>query len=581
MSRKIPLAQYLFSRLNQLGCHSIHGVPGDFFLRALDHLPASKVRWIGNANELCAGYAADGYARAAATARRARVDGQSIPRVGALFTTYGVGELSAINAIAGSHAESVPVVHFVGTPSRKAWKERPIIHHSLADRDLGIYAEVAKKFSCAQADLNCETAEEAVERYDHALEKCVQLSQPIYVNLPNDMTSKEVSKSLLERQLDMSLHTRLRPEDSKVVDLILQRILFAKKPLIIADGFAYSWDLLDEVNELARLTNIPTTCFNAGKGVANEDLPSWIGPLTAPTEYSRSTDMALLIGPLLSDTNTAAWITVPDPEVSISIELDNVKIGQEVLDASGKEVLRGLIDRLRTESDFTQGTYLSTSVKNTRSTPSVPSPSFSIGQDAFWQRIASWLAPHDTLLLANGTPLVGGREIHLPSPVQVFASGIWNSIGQMLPAAQGIAAAKQDHNLLGRTILFEGDGSFQVTCQAVSDIIRYKLDVTIFIINNAGYTYERLLHGLEADYNDVPTWRYVDAARFFGAEKQEGYSTMSRRVENWGELEEVLADSTFADGRGLKIIDVVMDPGDVPESSRAGLKRASQAIKTI
>lgn len=73
------------------------------------------------------------------------------------------------------------------------------------------------------------------------------------------------------------------------------------------------------------------------------------------------------------------------------------------------------------------------------------------------------------------------------APTQVIASGLWCSIGQMLPAAQGVAAAKQDLNIPGRTILFEGDGSFQVTCQALSDIIRYKLDVTIFIANNAGY----------------------------------------------------------------------------------------------
>ena len=33
------------------------------------------------------------------------------------MTTFGVGELSAINAIAGSFAEYVPVVHIVGAPS--------------------------------------------------------------------------------------------------------------------------------------------------------------------------------------------------------------------------------------------------------------------------------------------------------------------------------------------------------------------------------------------------------------------------------------------------------------------------------
>ncbi|EME80484.1 uncharacterized protein MYCFIDRAFT_78210 [Pseudocercospora fijiensis CIRAD86] len=113
-------------------------------------------------------------------------------------------------------------------------------------------------------------------------------------------------------------------------------------------------------------------------------------------------------------------------------------------------------------------------------------------------------------------PHSGGRDISLPDKVQVIASGIWCSIGHMLPAAQGVAAAKCDLNIPGRTVSFEGDGSFQVTCQFISDIIRYKLDVTIFMSNNAGYTYERLLHGLDAQHKDVPEWRYTEAANFMG-----------------------------------------------------------------
>jgi len=31
-----------------------------------------------------------------------------------VVTTYGVGELSALNGIAGAYAESLPVIHIVG-----------------------------------------------------------------------------------------------------------------------------------------------------------------------------------------------------------------------------------------------------------------------------------------------------------------------------------------------------------------------------------------------------------------------------------------------------------------------------------
>jgi len=124
---------------------------------------------------------------------------------------------------------------------------------------------------------------------------------------------------------------------------------------------------------------------------------------------------------------------------------------------------------------------------------------------------------------------------------------------------------------------FEGDGSFQVTCQSLSDIIRYKLDVTIFIVNNAGYTYERWLNGMDEEYNDVPAWNYSEAARFFGAKHDVEYPIVTARVQTWSELEEILPK--VQDGRGLKLIDVVMDPQDVPEKAKAGLVRGSEALR--
>ena len=89
----IKVGDYLFTRLRQLGIDSVFGVPGDFNLRLLDFVEPSGLQWVGNCNELNAAYAADAYAR--------------IKGLSALVTTYGVGELSAVNGIAGAFAEKV------------------------------------------------------------------------------------------------------------------------------------------------------------------------------------------------------------------------------------------------------------------------------------------------------------------------------------------------------------------------------------------------------------------------------------------------------------------------------------------
>lgn len=74
-------------------------VSGDFNMNFLDTIKeVDGLKWTGNANELNSAYAADGYARV-----------KGIP--GCLVTTHGVGELSAINGIAGAASEMIPVIH--------------------------------------------------------------------------------------------------------------------------------------------------------------------------------------------------------------------------------------------------------------------------------------------------------------------------------------------------------------------------------------------------------------------------------------------------------------------------------------
>jgi len=577
MTRTIPLAQHIFTRLRQLNCLSIHGVPGDFFLRALDHLKPTGVRWIGNANELCAGYAADGYARAGWAHSPVSPDLWKPPRVGALLTTYGVGELSAINAIAGAWAENVPVVHIVGTPSRKLWRERRLVHHSPGDGRMEIYAEMAKMITCAQADLQTAgSPNEAAAMYDDVVRRCALDSKPVYVQLPSDMVEAGVDATLLERGLELSPPENDAVLQQDIVSHILDRMKYARRPLILADGFAHSAGLAESAYQMAAYTNFRQMCTTSGKGILDEDASTWQGALTGQPGRDDDTDLILHFGPILADTNTAGWSNVPEPTVTISFEKDCVRLDNgKTYNVNSEQVLEALE---RSCSDFTSEAEPVSPLPQQQ--PPVLSPTLPITQDNFWPRMSSFVRPFDALLYANGTPLIGSRDMRLPPAVQVIASPIWCSIGQMLPAAQGIAAARRDHRQCGRrTILFEGDGSFQVTCQALSDIIRYELDVTIFLVNNAGYTYERWLNGMTAEYNDVPSWRYTEAARFFGAKDYDPkYPIASGRVKTWGELEAVLNDQNFSNGRGLNIVDVAMAPDDVPEAAKEGLRRGSAAL---
>lgn len=87
---KQRIGAYLIDAFHRAGVDKIFGVPGDFNLAFLDDIISNpNVDWVGNTNELNASYAADGYAR--------------LNGLAALVTTFGVGELSAVNGLSLIH----------------------------------------------------------------------------------------------------------------------------------------------------------------------------------------------------------------------------------------------------------------------------------------------------------------------------------------------------------------------------------------------------------------------------------------------------------------------------------------------
>lgn len=117
---QMTLGQYLFDCLKQEGITEIFGVPGDYNFNLLDTLEKYEgIQLISGRNELNCGYAADGYAR--------------VKGIGAFITTFGVGEMSACNAIAGAYSENVPLIHIVGSPKSMEQKAHRLLHHTLMD----------------------------------------------------------------------------------------------------------------------------------------------------------------------------------------------------------------------------------------------------------------------------------------------------------------------------------------------------------------------------------------------------------------------------------------------------------------
>ena len=109
--------------------------------------------------------------------------------ISAIVTTFGVGELSAINAIAGAYSEMVPVVHIVGTPSTVSQRNGLLLHHTLGNGNFNVFADMSREISCAVAKIT--DPYDAPALIDHALQTCWLKSRPVYIALPTDMVQKK------------------------------------------------------------------------------------------------------------------------------------------------------------------------------------------------------------------------------------------------------------------------------------------------------------------------------------------------------------------------------------------------------
>lgn len=533
----VTLAEYLFTRLKQCGLTTIFGVPGDYNLQLLDHVEPQGLNWVGNCNELNAGYAADGYAR--------------VKGIGAVITTFGVGELSAINAIAGAFAEKAPVVHIVGIPPRKTITDKLFVHHTLGDGDYTHFAKMYEHVTVAQARL--WELEEAPRLIDEALAKCLEQHRPVYISVPDDAVNELVKCEKLSTNL------QLQTIIGDVPNMLAERVYSSKNPRILIDGECFG--MTKEINEFIEKTKWPTFVTPFGKSIVNEELPNFCGIWDADAKLnSKDCDLLLCFGPHWSNTNSAIFMALPDLDITISLNSSGVRYLDQHWECSFKSIMSTLlgIDAHRIAQPTKMSKITEISIRQDDL----------INQKDFYKTLSrsGLFRSGDNIMAETGTASNGSRDFRLPKDALLFNAVTWLSIGYMLPAALGVSLARSS-----RTILLIGDGSFQMTAQEFSTIIREKLDFLLILINNDGYTIERCIHGKDEKYNDVAKWNYLQALQLFGG-GADNYPVRSASARTWTELEDILGAEKASSGPSCSMIEVFMDKEDAPQELLALLK---------
>jgi indolepyruvate decarboxylase len=504
--------QHVLGRLNDIGIDDVFAVAGDFAFPIHDAIVQDpRINYIGCCNELNAGYAADGYAR--------------IRGLGAVSTTYGVGELSAISAIAGAYAENVPVFHLTAMPTRAAQHKRQLVHHTLGNGEFDFFAKMAGPVVCARAIVSPQNAVFETERL---IATMLYRRRPVYMAIPADVADQEILGSA--QPVD---RPRSNPDNVKAAtEAIVSALNRAQTACILPGWLVSRIGLQSQMQAFIDASGVPFATMFGDKSVLEEQQPAFIGMydgrLMNPDvrAYVESCDQVVIVGSLMTDFNTGAFTARLDHMKTIDIKHHYTRVdGQEFHDVEMGDVLSSLASRVKHRD-------METSLRPASLGPVSGRGGDAITAEALYPRWADFLRPGDIVITETGTSSMGLAFAEMPKGATFHNQSLWGAIGWATPAAFGAAVAAPDR----RVVLITGEGSHQFTAQEISQMGRRGLKPAVFVLNNSGYLIERLLcKDPNIAYNDVAAWRYSELPHALGCD---GWFTT--RVTTCGELDQAL-----------------------------------------
>lgn len=555
------VADYLLTRLKQLGVEHVFQIPGDYvrhFTQALEHFEG--IETIGTVNELEASYAADAYARTRGLA--------------AVSFQFGVSTFSGLNGIAGAFVERSPIVVISATPGADARKitemYEVLYHHSTGDLDADqrVLAQVTVRAITLSTNVG------AAEAIDELLVDALTHRRPVYI-----ACYSEVWGQPCPRPPANVLAPRVKPSPpAALADAVAQAwslLSAAKRPLIFAGAELLRFGLSDLLRQLIDASGFLYTTTSLGKTVLDEGGPKFIGTysdaasIPAVRELVMTSDCVLALGTIITD-DYLAFIEKKYAQMALATTA-GVRVGYfEYPDVTMKDFMTALIERFRGAAGYPQATvappppvwpepWASNDDPDYRDKPEL------ITYNRFFQHTTKFLA--DNELLRDIVMTYGvSSSLYVATNMEGLAKGAfigsatWQCIGFETGAALGAQLGSGK-----RAITVAGDGGFMMVCQALSTLARNRLNAVIFVMSNQVYAIEQVYVDMSAfepgpqhefdAFDILPKWDYVALARAFGAE--------GMRVETIAELKAALRRLPAIKDQPV-LVEVVIPRKDLP-----------------
>jgi acetolactate synthase I/II/III large subunit len=540
-------AEIVIQSLKDEGVEFLFGYPGGAVLHLYDAIfQQDDIKHILVRHEQGATHAADAYARATG-------------KPGVVLVTSGPGATNAVTGIATAYMDSIPLVVISGQVSMPvigsdAFQEvdmigitRPCVKHNFLVRDVTQLAETIKK-----AFYIATTGRPG----------------PVVVDIPKDITSPLIKVPYeYPKSVAMRSYNPVLPDQPEQIQLALDLLLSAQRPVIYAGGGVILGNASDELTEFAHLLGFPVTNTLMGLGGFPATDRQFVGMLGMHGTYEANlamheSDVVINIGARFDDRVTGKIAEFCPHARFIHIDIDPASISKTIkahvpIVGDVKQVLQQMIALLKLSRVGVNAQALET----------------------WWNRVNEWRAlkcleyDRDSALIkpqyvieqlyevtrgdAYVTSDVGQHQMwaaqyyHFDKPRRWINSGGLGTMGFGMPAAIGVKLAFPDAEVACVT----GEASIQMCIQELSTALQYKTPIKIINLNNRYMGMVRQWQ--EFSYESRYSHSYMDTIPDF-VKLAEAYGHVGIRIDKPEEVRPAL-ERAFALKDRTVFLDIMTD----------------------
>ena len=534
----MKLSDYVIDFLAENGVHNIFEVIGG----AITHLVNSTydrkdITCVVTHHEQAAAFAAEAYSRVTSN-------------IGVSMATSGPGATNLITGIGSAYFDSVPSLYITGQVNTYEYKcGRNMRQLGFQETDIVSIVKPITKYAFMITEPNS---------IKYQLQKAVFLAKsgrpgPVLIDIPMDIQRAQINPEELPdfyQSEEYNIRHKLENcgQNQHKVEIILDLINKSERPVVLVGGGIRSSGASNELFEFIQKTGIPVVSSLMGLDAFPHDDPAFFGMIGAyGNRYSNlavaNSDLLIVLGSRLDMRQTG---TKPETFARkakiIHVEIDENESEHNFESYLWiKSDLKFLLSEINKKLSYKKNRSLDKWYKSINlykdSFPNYLEPiseNDSINPNFFMKYLSS-ITPDDVIICLDvgQHQMWAAQSFEIKKNQRMLISGGMGAMGFALPASIGASLAEPGKQVF----VVVGDGGFQMNIQELQTIVRNKLPIKIFLVNNESLGMVRQFQELYFDGRCISTLIGYDCPNF--TKIVEAYGIRSESVKTVKDLRKI------------------------------------------